>query len=451
MQPYNKLMNPLVTYCVGSLLLTTLLNPVYSQEVSSLSDTLSLSVEQVWERTNKNSKQVHSKELANEIRAEQVQDAIRDKWPTLAVFASVQQASNIPIYDQGIFHKPSQHEVIHTLYNTGADMYLNLYSGSKITLAIQEKKLLKKIADIEVDQSKATLRYEASSLFLSLQQSLIFKRVMQENIVEQAHQLKEVKDYFEQGVILKSDILRMDLELSKRRMTLLEIENDIKLITQKLNQLMGLPDEQVIKPMGLGDYMAPVESYEDALQLALHQSYENRLSEKHTEHAALAVKQVKTNLRPVVGMTGNFTFANPQIFLYPYNDSWYSLGMVGLKASYQLSALWHTKHKIAAAKLAYEQEEVNHHYVQDQVRQQLKEAYLRYNEALTRIDVQKKNFAQAKENARIIKNTYFNQTSLITDLLDANLQVLKTQFELESAKIVAQNKYYILQLTKGTL
>lgn len=61
------------------------------------------------------------------------------------------------------------------------------------------------------------------------------------------------------------------------------------------------------------------------------------------------------------------------------------------------------------------------------------------------------NVSQAKENVRIIKNTYFSQTSLITDLLDANIQLLQTRFELESSKIIAQNKYYLLQNVTGTL
>jgi outer membrane protein TolC len=67
------------------------------------------------------------------------------------------------------------------------------------------------------------------------------------------------------------------------------------------------------------------------------------------------------------------------------------------------------------------------------------------------IGVAEVDVAHAQENARIIKNTYFNQTSLITDLLDADVQVLQTRFELATARIVAQNKYYLLQNITGVL
>lgn len=141
----------------------------------------------------------------------------------------------------------------------------------------------------------------------------------------------------------------------------------------------------------------------------------------------------------------------PQIFLYPYNPYWYSLGVAGLKASFPISSLYHNIHKVRAARLELEKEEEAHKDAEDKVRQQVREAFLRYKEALVQIQVAEVNVAQAEENVRIVKNTYFNQTSLITDLLDADIQVLQTRFELAAARIMAQDKYYLLQNITGVL
>ena len=96
-------------------------------------------------------------------------------------------------------------------------------------------------------------------------------------------------------------------------------------------------------------------------------------------------------------------------------------------------------------------EEIAHEETGDVIRQQVKEAYLRYEEALTRIDVAETNIRQATENARIVNNTYFNQLSLVTDLLDADTQLLQTRFDLVSAKIAARVQYYQLQKVIGNL
>ena len=156
-------------------------------------------------------------------------------------------------------------------------------------------------------------------------------------------------------------------------------------------------------------------------------------------------------MRPKIGMYGEFYFANPQIFLYPYNPYWYSLGIAGVKASFPLSSLYHNVHKVRAAKLELEKEEEIHKDTEDKVRQQVLEAFLRYKEALLQIDVAKVNLEHAVENERIIKNTYFNQTSLVTDLLDANVQELQSRFELAAAQIMAQNKFFLLQNVTGIL
>jgi outer membrane protein TolC len=251
--------------------------------------------------------------------------------------------------------------------------------------------------------------------------------------------------------VLKSDVLRVELELSKRKMALVTIENDILIATQKLNIIIGEPDERIIRPADISSPWDESTTYEQYLAAALQHSFAYHISEQQTALSKIHLKQVKANVSPKFGMYGDFYYANPQIFLYPYNPYWYSLGVAGLKASFPISELYHNVHKVRAAKLELEKEEEAHKDTEDKVRQQVKEAFLRYKEALEQIKVSEANVAQAEENARIVKNTYFNQTSLITDLLDADVQVLQTRFELAAARIVARNKYYLLQNTIGVL
>jgi outer membrane protein TolC len=116
-----------------------------------------------------------------------------------------------------------------------------------------------------------------------------------------------------------------------------------------------------------------------------------------------------------------------------------------------LSALYQNKHKRAEAKINLERQEIEHADIQDQVREVVRTAYLRYTEALTRIQVANDNITQAKENFRIVNNTYFNQLSLLTDLLDAETQLLQARFDLTTAAVTAQLQYYQLLKATGNL
>lgn len=437
-------------YLTGLLMLGTSYT-ISAQAGSSRIDTIRLSLKDAWHRAEENSRHIKIITLSTDIAEAEVKDAKRERLPEIGVKGSIEKASNIPIYENGIFSKPTQHEVIHTLYRAGADFYLNIYEGNKLNLKIKETQTLQKIKNIQKEQAVSDIHYKTAALYLDLQKTLIFRDLIKKDIEDQKVQLKEIQTLYKNGVVLKSDVLRIDLELSKRKMALVTIENDILIAMQKLNIILGIPDEQIVIPEAPLSEWDEKMTYNEYLSMAMDHSFDYHVSEQQTELSRVKLKQVKANVSPKIGLYGEFYYANPQIFLYPYNPDWYSLGIVGLKASFSISSLYHNTQKVKAAALEFEKEEEVHKDTEDKIRQQVKEAYLRYQEALEQIKVAETNVVQAKENARIMKNTYFSQTSLITDLLDADIQLLQTKFELEAAKIMAQNNYYLLQNITGTL
>ncbi|KPE51238.1 TolC family protein [Chryseobacterium indologenes] len=422
-----------------------------AQTGSPVNDTVRLSLKEAWLKAEDNSRHIRIRNIETEIADAELKDAKRERLPEIEIKGSAEKASNIPIYENGLFSRPTQHEVIHTLYRAGADFYLNIYKGNKLNLKIKEEGTLQKIKEIRKDQAVSDIHYKTATLYLELQKTMIFRDLVTQDIADQKAQLKEIKSLYKNGVVLKSDLLRVELELSRREMALITIKNDILIATQKLNIILGLPDEQTIIPEAPFNQWEENITYEEYVKRALKHSFDYHISEQQAELSMLKLKQVKANVNPKVGLYGEFYYANPQIFLYPYNPYWYSLGIVGIKASFSLSSLYHNPQKVKAARLEFEKEEEAHKDTEDKIRQQVKEAYLRYEEALEQIKVAEANVVQAKENARIIKNTYFSQTSLVTDLLDADIQLLQTKFELEAAKITAQNNYYSLQNIIGTL
>ncbi|OQP52654.1 transporter [Niastella yeongjuensis] len=438
-------------YYYKRLIIASVLMAQYAA-VAQPTDTLRMSLEEAWQKAEGHSRQIDVTNKAMHIADEEVKDTRLERFPEIGVSGSAEKASNLAIYEKGIFAPVTQqHEVIHTLYKFGTDFYLNIYNGNKLNLKIAENKLLQRIAEIKHEETKSNIRYKTSALYLDLQKSLIFRDLITSDIADQEKQLKEIRALQKNGTVLKSDVLRVELDLSKRKMTLVTIENDILIATQKLNIIIGEPDNRIIRPAVFEPGTIAQDDYNKYLATALEHSFTYHISEQQTELSKTNLKKVKSNVMPKVGMYGEFYYANPQIFLFPYNPAWYSLGVTGIKVSLPLSELYHNTHKVRAAKLELEKEEMMHHDTEDKVRQQVWEAFLRYKESLVQIQVATDNVAQAEENARIIKNNYFKQTALITDLLDADVQLLRSRFELAAARILAQDKFYLLQNTIGVL
>jgi outer membrane protein TolC len=357
----------------------------------------------------------------------------------------------MPIYENGLFSKPAHRDLINTRYRLGVDFYQNLYNGNKLNLKTAAGKVLHQMALLDHDQTLSDIRYKTATLYLELQKTLIFRDLINKHIADQEKQLKEIRAFHKNGMVLKSDVLRVELDLSKRKMALLTIENDITLIRQQLNIIIGEPDDRLIMPADPQTTQDSTVQYEQYLSAALQHSFLYKKAEQHTALSRIKVNQLKANTKPKAGIYGSFYYANPQLLLYPYAPHLYSLGIIGLRVSFPLSELYHNAPKLRAAKLEQEKEEEAYKDAEDKIRLQVKEAFLRYKEALANIAVAKENVANAEENARIIKNTYLNHTSLITDLLDADMQVLQTRFELAAAGIMAQNKYFLLQNISGVL
>lgn len=411
-----------------------------------------LTLNQTWNKALEYSKKIHINTLEVAASKEEIAESKHERFPEIAIKGNYEYATNIPVYEKGLFSKPTQHEVIHLLYKLSTDYYFNVYNGNKLNLKIDKKKVAYEAALIQKNLTVSEIKLQTASYYLDLQRSIIFKDLMLKDIANQEKQLLEIKELYKHGTVLKSDLLRVELKLSNQKMMLVQIENDIAIANQKLNIIIGLPDQEIVEPLDVIDpNLLPTNTYEEYLEIAKSNAYEYHISEKNVEIRKLDLKSVKANVKPKVGLYGEFYLANPQIFLYPYSPSNYTLGIFGVRASIPLSELYINKPKERIAKINLEKEEVEHHHIDDKLREKVFQNFQRFKEDLIRVDVNKKDIDQSAENARIVKQNYFNQSSLITDLLDADIQLLESQFKYASSKIDAQIQYYQLQNVLGTL
>lgn len=426
-----------------------LFNRLKAQEITT---PISMSLNQIWEKVTANNKTIQMQDLRVSVTTEGIKDAKAARLPEISAEGEYARVSNVPIYENGLFHTPDQFEVVHTSYKFGGSAYLNLYNGSKTNIRIAEEKKENEIAIEQRNLTTSEMKLRAAAYFLDLQRSHIFKALLLKDISDQEKQLAEIKQLLNHGVVLKSDVLRVTLKLSRQKMALVQLNNDLAIANQKLNILTGYPDDTVIQPVeDIKTDLPVLKPYNIYLSDAMAHSFAYKISQKETELRKLEVKNVKANVSFKLGLFANYAYSYPQILLYPYSIAVYGLGITGIKASFPISSFYHNTHKARAAELKYQQQEAEHSDTVDKIRQEVNEAYLRYQESLTRIDVAKENISQATENLRIVNNTYFNQLALVTDLLDADTQLLQTRFDYAAARIAAQLQFYQLQKAIGNL
>lgn len=411
-----------------------------------------LTLNEVWAKAEASSKAIQMKSLGIQSSIEGIKDAKAERLPDIDVDGEYARVSNMPVYDKGLFSTPEQFPVLHTYYKAEGSAYFNIYNGNKTNLEIEARKTESIIAGEKQKLTISEIKLAAAAYYLDMQRTLIFKDLLLKDIAAQEKQLTQIRTLQKNGVVLKSDVLRAELKLSKQKLSMVTLDNDQAIANQKLNILIGLPDDQRVDPVQpISIDSASLKSYGDYLADAGSNAYQLKISEQETQLKELQFKKVKANVSPKIGAFAKYSYNYPQILFYPYSGNLYGLGFYGVKASFEISSFYHNSHKTKIARLEYESQEIEHAATQDNIRQKVNEAYLRFKEALNRVEVSKVNIKQATENRRIVSNTYFNQTALITDLLDADTQLLQTRFDLASAQIAAQLQYYQLQNTTGKL
>jgi len=410
-------------------------------------------LEEIWVKAKE-----HNKELkvgALEVGKSEVllKDAKSERLPEINANGSYSRLTNMPIYEHGIFHRPTVAPVINQSYIISAEASLNLYRGGKTKREISIKKVELEATLNQQQLSLADVKFKSASYFYELLRNLQLKDLTVQEIAYEEKQLTEIGHLYKNGTVLKSDLLRAELKISNQKMLLSEIENNISLSVQQLNIIMGRADQEPLDPVVKNiEIIEPYAlSYEDYLAIAYKNSFEFRLSENAVALSNLNLQQVKSNILPKVDFFTSYDYTYPQSQFYPYSNALFGIGQAGVKVSMPISGLYLNKYKKAAALLKRNEQVVRHEIKQDEIRNEVRAAYLRYTEALERIEVARKNITQATEALRILKASYFNQQSLLTDLLDAETQLLQSKFDLTSAQVGAQVQFYQLQRKVGKI
>ena len=118
---------------------------------------------------------------------------------------------------------------------------------------------------------------------------------------------------------------------------------------------------------------------------------------------------------------------------------------------FDIASTFKSGKKIRLARLSTQRAQENDLLLQENVRTEVKAAYIRFYEAFTICDTQKKSLELAAQNYSVVNNRYLNDLALITDMLDASNSKLNAELQLVNAQINILFNLYKLKKTAGCL
>lgn len=325
-----------------------------------------------------------------------------------------------------------------------------IYTGSLINKSIEQQELISEIQASVAKMTEADIKLVIIKQYYTLEKLYRQIEITKQNIINTDLRISQLKSRVANGQNLKSDLLRTELQQSRFKVSVLQDTNNIALVSNYLDILIGLPTDLILKPE-MGEITLPLVQID--IKKSIAEAKENRLEIKQGE---IDVKISETSLdmtrsafKPAIN--ANLMLNTEYPAQWPNYVNIVNYWAVGLSLNWDISSFYNLKHRTNADKFQIDKRNIALDETRDQIEREVKAAVIKFEESKENITTYKKDVELALSNYKIVKSRYDNDFALISDMVDAELQLNGAKISLVNANLDLIIQYYSLQYAMGTL
>ena len=323
----------------------------------------------------------------------------------------------------------------------------SIFNDGRLKYGIESATYLQQAAVLDVDNDRQAVIFNAINAFTNLYKAGTAVDVIKESLASSRHRDSTFMRLEQNGLLARNDLLKAQLETSDIELSLLDAENNHDLATVNMNLMIGLPQStQLIPDFNSVTQPGSIQNIEDYEAAALKNRKDIQALELRKKAANVNSKAAKTEDYPNINLTAGYIAA-----YVPHVITVTNAINAGIGIQYNLASLWRTNTILLKANAQQQRILADEAQLNDAIRLQVNQDYQNYLLAQKKIDVYQVAVNQATENFRITKNKYDNNLVTTTDLLDADVALLRTKLNLSSAKADAVSAYNKLLQTAGQL
>jgi len=326
-----------------------------------------------------------------------------------------------------------------------------LYAGNKTKLAIQSMKLLENASRMDARKDKNDIIFNTINAYYNLYKIGQTRKAIEENIVQVKEHLKNIQSYERNGLALKNDVLKIELQLSSLRQSLIDINTAQDIAGYNMSIMLGFPEGTTYQLIADNFFSFSLDkTFEDYLSAGLINRPELRSAENKIKSAEIGLKSTKNNLYPQLIAGANYYDNRPNARVFPVAPEFTGTWDARLTLSWNFGALWTNKSKVAESRSLLQQTKASRELLMDGIKSEVNADYLSYIRSREKIKVSEDAVKQAEENYRIVNNQFKSNTALISDLTDANTLLLQTRINLLADKADTDVAYYKLMQSSAS-
>jgi outer membrane protein len=254
-------------------------------------------------------------------------------------------------------------------------------------------------------------------------------------------QLRQANSFHTNGIVSRDDVLRAELAVANAQQRLIQSRARVTLERSMLAVLMGMPPDSPIDAQPLPSDTPPPRdllTLERAEQLGEAQRVELREVDRRIQQSERDVHLAWLKLAPEINAVAAYVHNEGSPFNPPNS------GYVGATASWDVWDWGTTTSGISAAQSRRRQAALARSKLDDQIRLEVRQAFVGVGAASEAIAVAQASVAAAEENFRLVKKRYEANSATSFDVTDA--EALLTQ-----ARGQSQTALYEYLIARGAL
>lgn len=425
-------------------------NPQRQEPAGATSDTLRLTLTDVFTRIENENQTISMLRTAQEAAEEGIKSAKNARYPEINAELNVSYIGDCFLTDRNFSNytkAPSPH------FGNGFTLEAQqvVYAGGAVNAAVKLAEHEGHMSEAVISKSRQGLRLMAAGEYLDLFRTDNSIKVYKGNIALTTKLIEEINARREQGLALAADVTRYELRLEMLKLDLVRLQNTREIMNYRLVNSLGLPEGTVISSI-LGDEEDMRDrSRQNWQEIAADASPEMKVSGIKADMALTRQKLVRSERLPKIAVVAYENFNGPITFEIPPIDKNLNIWYVGLGIRYNFSSLYKSEHKLKQAAIEVRQAEQAKNVTEENLRNDVQKAYADYMQSYVELETSEKSLQLADENYERIHDRYMEQLVLVTDMLDAFNMKLDAELGVSAANAEIQYRLCCLRYAAGVL
>lgn len=380
---------------------------------------------------------LHASAMRVEAQSAKVREASANRLPALRFGGGYTRLSEIPPFAVTLPILPAPIVVSQNYFNSYSlrlGFQQPLFTGFRLEAGEASARMIERSAGQDLAKDKADFILAVKSAYWGLARARQFEAVIGENVRQVAEHLKDVRAYFDQGLLTRNEVLRAELELSNAKILEIDARDAVEVALTSLDSLIGLPvgsDVELATSVESAASKIPVPEEGAAEKTSFEKAWESRPDLKAAEFRIKAfesgVKAARGGFYPQVFLSGNYYYLRPNPRILPALDRFKGTWDVGVSLSFDVWNWGLTRSQARQAEAQLAQARDARKLLEDQAVLEITQCRLSLARAGEKVRATALAVAQAEENLRVTRERFKQGVALNNDVLDAEVALLQAR------------------------